>query len=93
MSTPRLPEWLVPLVIVVALPAVGCFGYYSAGDLSASNRAWGTLMALAFPLALIGVAGMGVALRSPPRTRVRLWGWGVLVLASLGLLLAARSVL
>jgi len=46
-------RWSICLALAVGIPGIGCFGYYSAGDGSA---ALAYLVALAYPVALIGLA-------------------------------------
>ena len=73
MSMPELPQWLVRLAVVVAVPTIACFGYYALADLGAERSSWAVPVVLAYPTALIGLVGLAGALMAPQRSRAKLW--------------------
>ncbi len=80
MTTPRLPEWLVRVIVVLAIPAVACFGYYALEDAGEAQSAWGPAVILAYPMALIGFIGLAMALLSPSSSRLKYGLWTLCIL-------------
>jgi len=67
---------LVRLAIAVALPTVACVGWYSLDDLRPEHSAWAVPVVLAYPLLLIGAAGL-VSQWVSPRERRSTWLLGI----------------
>ena len=73
MIAPNLPQWLVRLAVVVAVPGMACFGYYSLVYLGDEHASWSLPVLLAYPAALIGLVSLASALLSPQPSKRRLW--------------------
>jgi len=75
----NIPEGLVKLVIVVLLPMVMCFGYYSVSAQAASG--WVVFLAmLALPLLLLGIGGL-VWSHSGGIQRLKAVWWSCIIVA------------
>jgi hypothetical protein len=90
MNTIRLPQWLIQLVVVVALPTVTCFGYYSLEYLGDDEAIWGLPVMLAYPVALIGMVGLFRTFRSSRRSSRALLLWTLCIIVPGALLLWLR---
>ena len=90
MPSPNLPHRLIRLAIVVAIPAIACFGYYSVDHLSENNNQWTTLVLLAYPTILIGVIGLGMTLLSPRNSKFKQQFWIAVILIPTLLLIFIR---
>ena len=77
MKKIHLPEWLIQLVIIVSLPTVSCFGYYSLEFLEEKKSMVVLLVIISYPVALIGLVGLFRSLISPERTKLALSFWGL----------------
>jgi hypothetical protein len=77
MTTLLIPRWLIGTIVVVAIPSIACFGYYTLQDMDGSAGRWAPLAILAYPLALIGFVWMMTTCLSAQRTRFRLWASGL----------------
>jgi hypothetical protein len=73
MNTPDLPQWLVRLAVVVAVPTMACFGYYSLETHGDARGYWTLPVVLAYPAALMGLIAFVAALTSRRRSRGKLW--------------------
>ena len=49
MIAPNLPQWLVRLAVVVAVPGMACFSYYSLAYLGDEHASWSLPVLLAYP--------------------------------------------
>jgi len=90
VNTIRLPQWLIQLIVVVALPAVTCFGYYSLNYLGEDEAIWALPVMMAYPVALIGMVGLFRALFSPGRSRLALLLWALCIIVPIAILLWVR---
>lgn len=80
MQKIQLPDWLIRLVIIVALPTVSCFGYYTL-DYIDTSKGWLVLLVIAaYPTALIGVVGFFMSVTSSGRNRFATLLWAICVL-------------
>jgi hypothetical protein len=90
MNEIQLPQWLIQLVIVLALPTVTCFGYYSLEYLDEDEAIWALPVMIAYPVALIGMVGLFRVLRSQGRSRLALSLWTLCVIVPVMFLLWIR---
>ncbi len=90
MSAPNLPQWLTRLVVIIALPTIACFGFYSIDYLDQENSYLILPTILSYPLALIGLIGLVSNWRSSPSTLSRTF-WILLMLTPLLFLSVIRS--
>jgi hypothetical protein len=58
MKSIHFPQWLIQLVVVMMLPTVTCFGYYSLEYLGEDKATWALPVMMAYPVALIGMVGL-----------------------------------
>ena len=91
MNTISLPQWLIKLVVAVALPTVTCFGYYSLEFLGEDKGIWALPVIMAYPVALIGLVGLFRAFLSSGRTRLSLSLWALCIIVPITLLLWVRA--
>ena len=91
MPSPHPLPGLVKLAVVIAVPTMACFGYYTLDGLDPDRSGWAIPAVLAYPLMLVGVVGLATSLRSARPSRSRLALWGLCVLAPLALLLWLRA--
>ena len=83
MSSPHRPRWLITLIIIVALPTIACFSYYSLNDQNnfgfngGDSSFWATAVILAYPTALIGLIGLVMTPYSPQKATLKYWLWGL----------------
>jgi hypothetical protein len=68
-----LSRWLVGAILMVAMPSIACFGYYSVSSLGEASGAASMLIVLAYPMALIGLCALVATAMSQQRTSRRLW--------------------
>jgi 4-amino-4-deoxy-L-arabinose transferase-like glycosyltransferase len=64
---------LIRIAVMVAVPSIACFGYYSLAGVGDQSGPWVVPMILAYPLALIGAIGLGMALLAQKRSTKRIW--------------------
>ncbi len=79
------------MIVVVAIPTVACFGYYSLDGLGEDQGVWGLAVILAYPTALIGFIGLAMALLSPRSSRLRYGLWMLCILVPVIFLLWVRA--
>ena len=91
MSSPARLQGVVRLAVVIAVPTMACFGYYTLDALDPRRSAWAVPAVLAYPLALVGLIGLVTSLRTARPSRTRLALWSLCVLAPLVLLLWLRA--
>lgn len=77
---------LLRVAVMLALPTLTCFGYYTLDGLPAERNAWAIPAVLAYPLVLIGAVGLMSALRAPARSRLALALWALCTAVPLALL-------
>lgn len=83
MTVKSISPKLLRLVIIIALPTVSCFGFYSVRDL-AEESLWLTIpIVLAYPVTLISIIGIVSALSTKPFPRLRLCVWSIIFLVSI----------
>jgi len=91
MNTPNLPQWLVRIIIIVAIPTIACSGYYSLQHLGEKESVWTTPTLLAYPIALIGIIGLATALSSPQSSRLKIGLWTLCLAIPIAFLLLVRT--
>jgi hypothetical protein len=91
MIAPFSAHWLIRLAVVLALPAIPCFAYYSLAYVDDAHGALKLLVVLAGPLALIGASGLIWGLLKPRRSKLMLWLAGVTLVLPVLLLLWIRA--
>jgi purine-cytosine permease-like protein len=87
----KIPHWAIRLLVAVALPTVACFGYYAVSALDERHFVAALFVALAYPLALIGVVGLLSALLSSRRTRTKIMLWSLVIALPVMLLVVVQS--
>ena len=63
---------LIGLAVAVAVPSIGCFGFYTLDAMGETGKHWPTLVILAYPIALVGLVSLVVTAFSSQRTTLRL---------------------
>jgi hypothetical protein len=91
MASSNVLPSLVRLAVVIMVPTMACFGYYTLDALDDRRSAWAIPAVLAYPAALIGLVGLVSTLRAARPTRTRLALWALCVVAPVVLLLWLRS--
>ncbi len=91
MNKLHLPEWSIKLIIVVALPTVSCFGYYSLGHLDSNKSIFILPVILSYPVALIGIVGTFRVLYFPEKTKIKLWFWILCIVVPVMIQVMIRS--
>jgi hypothetical protein len=86
LSAPDRVQRLLRLAVMVLAPTLTCLGYYTLDALPAARSAWALPAVLAYPLALIGGAGLVSALRARAGSRRAISLWALCLLAPLALL-------
>jgi hypothetical protein len=83
-------EWLIRIAIILAIPAIPCFGYYSLAYLGEERSAWMLPAVLSLPVLLIGLIALmkGVDRRS---SKLRVWLAGLLIAVPAVFLLWLRN--
>jgi hypothetical protein len=67
-------HWLYGVLLIVAVPSIACFGYYSLDSLGDVSSGTGrTLIVLAYPLSLLGLIGLMASAFSPVRRSWWVW--------------------
>lgn len=91
MNVANIPEWLIRVALIVAIPSIACFGLYSLNDLGEENRIWAIPTILAYPATLIGLGALATTIRSPKKSKLKLWLWAFATAIPLALLLFVRA--
>jgi len=88
---PDIPEWVIKFIIMVALPAVTCFGLYSVAYLDSDSYIFTLPVILSYPVALLGIAGTYKTLISPAKHHLRLAFWITCIVVPVMIQVAVRS--
>ncbi len=91
MASPKKLAALVRLAVMLLVPTMACFGYYTLEGLDPARSAWAVPAVLSYPTALVGLLGLVSTLRAPQPTRVRLLLWSLCLMLPVALLLWLRS--
>ena len=91
MTSPNKLAALVRLAVLLLVPTLACFGYYTLDGLDPARSAWAIPAVLALPIALVGLMGLVATLRTPRPTRTRCVLWSLCLVLPLALLLWLRS--
>lgn len=83
---------LIGVILVVALPGIGCFGWYSLGTLSTADTLIKTMVVVAYPTALISLAVLLLALISKNQNRHLVWVSGLSLMTMVAIIFIARHV-
>ena len=90
MNNQKIAALILRLATWLALPTVGCFGYYSVVALGTDNNGSLLPVILAYPTALIGAIGLGGQIFFPRRTRSKVRVWTLVLVLPLTLLVLVR---
>lgn len=90
MKSIHFPQWLIQLVVVMMLPTVTCFGYYSLEYLGEDKATWALPVMMAYPVALIGMVGLFRALHSSRRSRLAVLLWTLCIIVAIAILVWVR---
>lgn len=82
---------LLMLALVVALPSLGCFSYYTFENAEQRSSIPPFATLVAYPALLISLAGVLTCRFSARRFDIGVWIFGAVLAASLTILLWARS--
>jgi hypothetical protein len=70
---------LIKLAVIVVVPTMACFGYYTLDALPPARTGWAIPAVLAYPACVIGGVGLVCALRAPRRSPSVLALWALCV--------------
>ena len=91
MTSPNKLAALVRLAVMLLVPTMACFGYYTLDGLDPARSAWAIPAVLSYPAALVGLIGMVSTLRVPQPSRARFVLWSLCLVLPVALLLWLRS--
>jgi uncharacterized membrane protein YhaH (DUF805 family) len=91
MHAPPLTRQLAGIVLVVAIPSISCFGWYSQEAAGSGSALVQAIVITAYPAALISLALLVLTLSSAQRSRSRAWSSGLCLVLALAVVLFARS--
>lgn len=74
-----MTDRLLKLAVMVLVPTMACFGYYTLDALPPARTAWAIPAVLAYPVCVIGVSGLVAALRVPRRPPRVLAVWALCI--------------
>jgi hypothetical protein len=90
MNMKKLWQWSVAGLMIILVPGIGCFEYYTGQALGGAVNGWRWLALLAYPLALVALVGLVWSGVQQPRSVRRIRLFGMLFLLLVILLLALR---
>jgi uncharacterized membrane protein len=90
MNIKKLWQWGVAGLMIILVPGIGCFEYYTGQALGGAVNGWRWLALLAYPLALVALVGLVWSGVQQPRSVRRIRLFGMLFLLLVILLLALR---
>jgi hypothetical protein len=76
--------------MIILLPGIGCFEYYTGQALGGAVNGWHWLVLLAYPLALVALVGLVWSGVQQPRSVRRIWVFGTAFLLLVIFLLVLR---
>ncbi|MGC2459267.1 MAG: hypothetical protein WA435_14885 [Gallionellaceae bacterium] len=91
MHTPHPSRLLVGVILVVAMPSIACFGWYSLGSTPNASAFVRAMVVAAYPAAIISLALLVLALSSPKPSRRRVWVSALCLALTLAIVFVARS--
>jgi len=91
MRAPYLTRLLVGAVLVVALPSIGCFGWYSLDSMANASTSVKVMVIAAYPAALIALTFLLLALSSSNRNRWHVQISGLSLAVALAIVFFARN--
>lgn len=91
MTSPNKLSGLVRLAVMLLVPTMACFGYYTLDGLDPSRSAWAIPAVLAYPTAVVGLLGLVSTLRMPHATRTRWVLWLLCLVVPVVLLVWLRG--
>ena len=86
----QYPEWLMNMGVVVMLPTLTCFGYYSVDYLDDKSLINTVLVMLSYPAILISIVGLFKSLRVKAVKKWLVFFWGIGIILPSGLLIWLR---
>jgi hypothetical protein len=87
MTSPNKLPALARLTVMLLVPTMACFGYYTLDGLDPARSAWAIPAVLSYPAALVGLLGLVSTLRAGQPTRVRVLLWSLCLTLPVALLL------
>ena len=91
MNPQRLIRLLIGITLIVALPTIGCFSWYSMEAVSTSSILLRIIVLAAYPAIFIALAFLVQALSSPPLKKIQIWLSALCLALALLVILLARS--
>lgn len=91
MTSPNPLSRLARLAVMLLVPTMACFGYYTLDGLEPNRSAWAIPAVLAYPTALVGLLGLVSTLRTPSPSCTRFVLWSLCLVIPVALLLWLRS--
>ena len=91
MNPQRLIRLLIGITLIVALPTIGCFSWYSMEAISASNIFLRIIVLAAYPAIFIALAFLVKALTSPHLKKIQTWLSALCLALALLVILLART--
>ncbi len=91
MNTTYLSRLFIGVLVAIAVPGIACFGWYSTESAGATTAAVRTMVIVAYPVALIALTFLVLALVSPSRRRTQAWISAVSLVLALAIVLFART--
>jgi ACR3 family arsenite efflux pump ArsB len=90
MQLPYLTRLLAGAILVILVPGIACFGWYSTESVADANAATLTLVIVAYPVVLIALTFLVLTLASARRSRFKLWASAVSLLLAIVVLFIVR---
>ena len=93
MRISSLTRLLIGVILVVALPGIGCFGWYSLDTVANTSTFVKVMVVAAYPAALISLAFLLLELSSSNRNQRSVWISGLSLAVALAIIFIARNTL
>jgi hypothetical protein len=90
MFTSNLTRLLAAVMIVIAVPGIACFGWYSMESAGSTNALVQTIVIIAYPAALISLTFLVLAFISVKRNRYQVPISALFLALSLAVVILAR---
>ncbi len=91
MRISSLTRLFISVILVVALPGIGCFGWYSLDAVANTSTFVKVTVVAAYPAALISLAFLLLALSSSNRNWRTVWISGLFLAVALAIVIIARN--
>jgi len=90
MRAPPLTRQLAGIVLVVAIPGISCFGWYTLEAAGSTSPIASAIIVAAYPATLILLTLLALELAPAQRNPRRLWGYALSLALSIAVILFAR---